>query len=71
MSITGQRAASKEQVAAMLRNILKFSETGFKLDATDALAVAMCHFYQTGRPVSEKPFTGWKDFMRKNPGRVK
>jgi len=71
MSITGQGAASKEQVAAMLRNILKFSETGFKLDATDALAVAMCHYYQTGRPASEKTFSRWKDFMRKNPGRVK
>jgi crossover junction endodeoxyribonuclease RuvC len=71
MSITGQGAASKEQVAAMLMNILKLKETKFKLDATDGLAAALCHYYQTNNPVSEKAFTGWKDFMKKNPGRVK
>jgi crossover junction endodeoxyribonuclease RuvC len=71
MSITGQGAASKEQVAAMLMNILKFKETKFKLDATDGLAAALCHYYQTNNSVQEKPFTGWKDFMRKNPDRVK
>lgn len=71
MSITGQGAASKEQVAAMLMNILKLKETKFKLDATDGLAAALCHFYQTNSPVHDKAFTGWKDFMKKNPGRVK
>lgn len=71
MSITGQGAASKEQVAGMLMNILKFKDTKFKLDATDGLAAALCHFYQTNNPVQEKAFTGWKDYMRKNPGRVK
>jgi crossover junction endodeoxyribonuclease RuvC len=70
MSITGQGAASKEQVAGMLMNILKFSNKEFKLDATDGLAAALCHFYQTNNPVSEKPFNNWKDFMNKNPGRV-
>lgn len=71
MSITGQGAASKEQVAAMLMSILKFKDTKLKLDATDGLAAALCHFYQTNNPAQEKSFTGWKDFMRKNPGRVK
>ena len=71
MSITGQGAASKEQVAAMLMNILKFKLTNIKLDATDGLAAALCHFYQTNNPVSEKSFNSWKDFMNKNPGRVK
>lgn len=71
MSITGQGAASKEQVAAMLMNILKFSMTNIKLDATDGLAAALCHFYQTNKPVSEKAFNSWKDFMNKNPKRVK
>jgi crossover junction endodeoxyribonuclease RuvC len=71
MSITGQGAASKEQVAAMLMNILKFKETKIKLDATDGLAAALCHYYQTNSPVHDKAFTGWKDFMKKNPGRVK
>jgi crossover junction endodeoxyribonuclease RuvC len=71
MSITGQGAASKEQVAAMLMNILKFEMDNIKLDATDGLAAALCHFYQTNNPVNEKAFNSWKDFMNKNPRRVK
>lgn len=71
MSITGQGAASKEQVAAMLQNILKFRGTKIKLDATDGLAAALCHFYQTGNPQSEKAYSGWKDFIKKNPGRIR
>jgi crossover junction endodeoxyribonuclease RuvC len=71
MSITGRGAASKEQVAAMLVRILKFNLTDIKLDATDGLAAALCHFYQTNNPVQEKAFSSWKDFMNKNPKRVK
>lgn len=71
MSITGQGAASKEQVASMLMHILKFKDTKMKLDATDGLAAALCHFYQSGNPHGEKPFSGWKDFIKKNPGRVR
>ena len=71
MSITGQGAASKEQVAAMLMNILKFDMKDIKLDATDGLAAALCHFYQTNNPVGAKPYNSWKDFMNKNPKRVR
>ena len=71
MSITGQGAASKEQVAAMLMNILKFKMTDTKLDATDGLAAALCHFYQTNTIVKEKSYNNWKDFVNKNPKRVK
>ena len=71
MSITGQGAASKEQVAAMLMNILKFKMTDIKLDATDGLAAALCHFYQTNTIVKEKSYNNWKDFVNKNPKRVK
>ena len=71
MSITGQGAASKEQVAAMLMRILKFSKSEIKLDATDGLAAALCHFYQTNNPVLGKGYTSWKDFMNKNPKRVR
>lgn len=70
MSITGQGAASKEQVASMLMNILKFNLTEIKLDATDGLAAALCHFYQTNNPMQEKAYNSWKDFMNKNPKRV-
>jgi crossover junction endodeoxyribonuclease RuvC len=71
MSITGQGAASKEQVASMLTHILKFKKSDLKLDATDGLAAALCHFYQTNKPTLEKGYSGWKDFMKKNPGRIK
>jgi crossover junction endodeoxyribonuclease RuvC len=71
MSITGQGAASKEQVASMLMNILKFKASDIKLDATDGLAAALCHFYQTKKPLGEKSFNSWKDFINKNPRRVK
>jgi crossover junction endodeoxyribonuclease RuvC len=71
MSITGQGAASKEQVAAMLMNILKFDLAETKLDATDGLAAALCHFYQTNNPSQDKPYNSWKDFLNKNPKRVK
>jgi len=71
MSITGRGAASKEQVASMLMRILKFEKMEVKLDATDGLAAALCHFYQTNNPQSEKAYSSWKDFMSQNPKRVK
>ncbi|MCG3166921.1 MAG: Crossover junction endodeoxyribonuclease RuvC [Bacteroidia bacterium] len=46
-SITGNGSASKEQVAAMLKNIFKQKEFAGPLDATDGLAAATCHFFQT------------------------
>ena len=44
--------------------------TGPFLDATDALAAAYCHYLQMDRPVSEKSYSSWKDFIAKNPGKV-
>ena len=46
MAITGNGTASKEQVAAMLKSILKIKELPKQLDATDGLAAAVCHFFQ-------------------------
>ncbi|PLX22781.1 MAG: crossover junction endodeoxyribonuclease RuvC [Marinilabiliales bacterium] len=71
MSITGQGNASKEQVAMLLKNLLKINELPKDLDATDGLAASMCHFYQSNVPVSAKSFNSWKDFINKNPGRIK
>jgi crossover junction endodeoxyribonuclease RuvC len=71
MSITGQGAASKEQVALMLMRILNFKDPKIKLDATDGLAAALCHFYQSNKPSTQKAYNSWKDFMNKNPRRVK
>ncbi|MBL7729723.1 MAG: crossover junction endodeoxyribonuclease RuvC [Chitinophagaceae bacterium] len=71
-SITGNGNADKEQVKKMLQLLLHFKETPKQLDATDALAVAMCHYYQS-RSIKGKTagsLKGWEDFIRKNPGRV-
>ena len=70
MSITGRGAASKEQVASMLMKILKFSDQAMKLDATDGLAAALCHFYQSGR-IADSKVTSWKQFVKNNPGRMR
>ena len=72
MAITGSGRASKEQVADMLRRILKFdkSELPEFLDATDGLAAAYCHYLQSGRPAKTKGYNSWKDFISKNPNRV-
>lgn len=71
MSITGQGGASKEQLALLLQKTLKFDKIPKDLDATDGLAAAMCHFYQSNAPKSNKSFNSWKDFINKNPNRVK
>ena len=73
MSITGNGQASKEQVAGMLQRILHISKENMlpQLDATDGLAAALCHFLQSNNPVSDKKYSGWKDFIAKNPGKVK
>ena len=72
LAITGVGSASKEQVAAMLKNIL--GERGFDseyLDATDGLAAAVCHFFQGEQNGTESRTSSWEEFIRKNPGRVK
>ena len=73
MAITGNGQASKEQVADMLQRMLHFpkEEMPVFMDATDGLAAAYCHFLQMGRPVAEKGYHGWKDFIAKNPDKVK
>jgi crossover junction endodeoxyribonuclease RuvC len=77
-SITGNGAASKEQVAAMLGRLLNFADMPKYLDATDALAVAYCHFLQKNIPevsVVGKPRKtkgkSWASFLTENPDRVK
>lgn len=70
MSITGNGSASKEQVAAMLQSLLKFNQKPEFLDATDGLAVAVCHHFQTGSLQKTKSFTGWKAFVSENPRKI-
>lgn len=73
-SITGNGAASKEQVAAMLQRELRIPEADMpaKLDATDGLAAAVCHFYQTANSAAGvgKSLSGWKSFLAANSDRI-
>ncbi|MDX2283280.1 MAG: crossover junction endodeoxyribonuclease RuvC [Bacteroidia bacterium] len=69
-AVTGNGNASKEQVFRMLQRLLKFEETPKYLDATDALAVAVCHAYQGELPAAQGKSGDWAAFIRNNPGRV-
>jgi crossover junction endodeoxyribonuclease RuvC len=70
MSITGNGNASKEQVAAMLQQVLGLNAGHRYLDATDALGAALCHYYQNNKvATSGKSYTGWKAFLADNPKR--
>lgn len=66
-SVTGNGNASKEQVAKMLQTLLRFDHADKLLDATDALAVALCHHFQNG--CVEKKFKSWESFLKENPER--
>ena len=70
-SITGNGNAGKEQVWKMLQQILGIRIEPGHFDASDALAVALCHHYQFRSPVgSRKKSAGWNEFITKNPGRI-
>jgi len=72
IAICGNGAASKEQVALMVERSLGIKVETKHLDATDALAIAMCHFYQLTSPLSsQKASTNWKKFLEANPERIK
>lgn len=72
-AITGSGAASKEQVREMLRRQLAIPADVMppQLDSSDALGAALCHFYESQRPAVEKGCRSWKDFIAKNPDKVK
>ena len=70
MSITGKGTASKEQVAAMLKSLLKINEMPKHLDASDGLAAAVCHYFQNGKISGGKSYSGWSSFLKDNPDRL-
>ena len=81
MAITGRGGASKEQVNAMLERILNFTFDHGKasLDASDGIAVAVCHFLQKGNDGkapggnlgSKSKGGSWANFIKNNPDRLK
>ena len=77
-SITGNGNAGKEQVWKMLQQTLHFEDRPEYLDATDAVAVALCHFYQMKIPATKvktpakaKSAKGWDEFLKNNADRIK
>ena len=71
-AITGEGNASKEQVAGVLKSYLGLATMPENLDATDGLAAAVCHYFQLS--VEKNATSGaksWKEFVNKNPKRVK
>lgn len=73
MAITGNGQAAKEQVADMLRRVLAVpaEQMDVALDATDALAVAYCHYLQASRIDVGATYKSWNDFINSNPSRVR
>ena len=72
IAICGNGAASKEQVAMMIQKTLKVELNPKHLDATDALAIALCHHYQMSNPLAGTGGkTDWKKFLENNPDRIK
>jgi crossover junction endodeoxyribonuclease RuvC len=82
-SITGNGNSEKEQVWKMLQNLLSLGEEIQAYDASDALAVAVCHYFQhklsdriesktshAGRTAGKK-VSGWEAFVRENPGKIR
>ena len=71
-SVTGNGNADKQQVWKMLQQVLSIRDEPEYFDATDALAVALCHHYQSGSPVitKGKKINGWEEFIRQHPSRI-
>jgi crossover junction endodeoxyribonuclease RuvC len=82
-SITGNGNSEKEQVWKMLQNLLHLTEEIAAYDASDALAVAVCHHFQNKltdrignkKEPAKRPATkrvaGWDAFIRDNPGKLR
>lgn len=71
LAITGTGLASKEQMATILQRFFKMKDFPQNTDETDAIAIAMCHFFQGNNPLAKSKSTSWADFVKKNPKRVK
>ena len=71
MAITGNGNASKEQVAKTLQQLLNIQQLPQKYDSTDALAVALCHHYNSGRVVvNSSSYGSWEAFVKGNNNKI-
>jgi len=70
MAVTGNGNASKQQVAGMVRTLMNIGHLPDRLDASDALAVALCHFFNRQGTQLNSRYTSWKNFVKNNPHRI-
>lgn len=82
-AIAGTGNARKEQVAYMLQKLVRIPQSTLTNDATDALAVAWCHYQKLQEPVSgqgaanhgtgsgRRRKNSWSDFVDNNPDRIR
>lgn len=72
IAICGNGAASKEQVSVMIQKTLQVELEPRYLDATDALAIALCHYYEQSSPLARlSGNASWSRFVEENSGRVR
>lgn len=71
-SVTGRGTATKDQVAGMVKSLLNLETLHSKFDATDALAIAICHYFscKPGQGNDGKKFDSWSSFVSKNPDKI-
>jgi crossover junction endodeoxyribonuclease RuvC len=78
-SITGNGNSNKEQIWKMLNSIMPLTHTLKYYDASDALAVAVCHHFNSHgiatvttakKKATAKKGSGWDAFIKANPGRI-
>ena len=70
MAITGNGNSSKDQVAKMLKSMLKIKKLPKNLDSTDGLAAAVCHYFNFDNDKKEKKYSNWSSFVNKNPNKI-
>lgn len=72
ISVCGNGNASKEQVSLMVQKILGIKIEDYPLDSTDALAIALCHYYQIISPLAQtRDSSSWEKFIAAHPDRIK
>lgn len=71
-SITGNGNADKEQIWKMLQHYISFSAKPKYYDATDAIAVALCHHFESKSLKSNsRKKMSWEDYIKQEAHRIK